>query len=155
MVPFNTLFPDLAVNETRTIIVEGRDDLPDGEYGFVEFYCNEIDCDCRRVIIHVLSPTAPSKIWATISFGWEVAEFYNKWTGGDMKGPFLDPLNVQTAYSSALLQLFRFVLRDSKYVDRLRKHYELSKQRMQEKPNPVGQHEDSPGHRRRLKHRQR
>lgn len=155
MVPFYTLLPDLAVNETRTIIVQGRDDLPDGEYGFVEFYCNEIDCDCRRVIINVLSPATPSKIWATINFGWKAAEFYKKWSGGDMKGPFLDPLNLQTAYSSVLLQLFGFVLADKKYVDRLKRHYELFKQTLQGQGNSVGQQTNYLGRRRRLKRRQR
>jgi len=27
--------------------------IPDGEYGFVELYCDEPDCDCRRVVIDI------------------------------------------------------------------------------------------------------
>jgi hypothetical protein len=84
-------------------------DLPDGEYGFLEFYCNEPGCDCRRVMIDVLRPeTGWSKIWATISYGWESLDFYRKWGGIasdpiETKGPYLDPLNPQTKYSPALL----------------------------------------------------
>ncbi|MBA3441078.1 MAG: hypothetical protein H0T92_14530 [Pyrinomonadaceae bacterium] len=50
MTPFSTKFADLAWQETRTITVCGRDELPDGEYAFVESYCDEASCDCRRVM---------------------------------------------------------------------------------------------------------
>ncbi len=132
MIPFYTKYPDLAVNETRTITVRGRDDLPDGEYGFVELYCNQVSCDCRRVIIRVMTPTTGPKIWATISFGWESVDFYARWMGSkesamDCKGPSLDPINPQTKYSLVLLSLFEQLLTDEKYVERLKKHYELFK----------------------------
>ncbi len=132
MIPFFTKYPDLAVNETRTITVQGRDDLLDGEYGFIEFYCDEIDCDCRRVIINVVTATTEPKIWATINFGWEDVEFYEKWIGDkenavDCKGPYLDPMNPQTKYSPVLLRIFEHLLTDVIYLERLKKHYELFK----------------------------
>ena len=130
MIPFLTQFPDLAVKETRTILVRGMDALPDGEYGLLELYCDEADCDCRRVVIEVLSPPTNSKIWATINYGWESLEFYERWLkskedAAGCKGPSLDPLNPQTEYSRALLQLFELVLRDEGYVERLKRHYQL------------------------------
>jgi hypothetical protein len=76
MVPFYTQFPEIAARETRSIIVWGQDDLPDGEYGFLEFYCNEKNCDCRRVIFSVTEAEQPNKILATINYGWESARFY-------------------------------------------------------------------------------
>ncbi len=82
-------------------------------------------------MIDVLRPeTGWSKIWATISYGWESLDFYRKWggTGSDpieIKGPYLDPVNPQTKYSSALLNLFRFFLQSSDYVDRLKRHYQM------------------------------
>ncbi|MGH9447823.1 MAG: hypothetical protein ACRD3O_19185, partial [Terriglobia bacterium] len=105
--------------------------LPDGEYGFLEFYCDELGCDCRRVMIDVLRPeTGGSKIWATMSYGWESLDFYKKWGGAgsdpvEIKGPYLDPLNPQTKYSSALLNLFRFLLQSPDYVERLKRHYQM------------------------------
>ncbi len=138
MIPFYTKYPDLAVNETRTITVRGRDDLPDGEYGFIELYCNKVDCDCRRVIINVMTPTTDSKVWATLNFGWENLEFYERWLGDkeiafDCKGPSLDPINTQTKYSPVLLGLFEQLLTDEKYVERLKLHYELFKRTNQAK----------------------
>lgn len=132
MIPFQIRYPDLAVNETRTITVSGRDDLPDGEYGFIEFYCDEADCDCRRVIINVMTPTTAPKVWATINFGWESLDFYERWLtnkeiAGECKGPSLDPINPQTRYAPVLLRLFEYLLKDEKYVERLKRHYELFK----------------------------
>jgi hypothetical protein len=131
MTPFMERFPEVGARETRSVTVTNRQDLPDGEYGFLEFYCNEPGCDCRRVMIDVLRPeTGWSKVWATISYGWETLDFYRKWgeTASDpieMKGPYLDPLNPQTKYSPALLNLFRFLLQSPDYVERLKGHYQM------------------------------
>jgi hypothetical protein len=82
MTPFVERFRELGARETRSLTVTGRDDLPDGDYGFFEFYCNEPDCDCRRLVVAVLRPsTGRKKFWATINYGWESVEFYQKWAG--------------------------------------------------------------------------
>jgi hypothetical protein len=101
MSPFMERFPEVGPRETRSVTVTNRPDLPDGEYGFIELYCNEPGCDGRRVTIVVLRPeTGWSTIWATISYGWESLDFYRKWSRAssdpaEMKGPSLDPLNSQ------------------------------------------------------------
>ena len=80
MIPFMERFPELGARETRSVTVPQRQDLPEGEYGFVELYCNQPGCDCRRVMIDVLRPeTGWSKVWATISYGWESLDFYRPW----------------------------------------------------------------------------
>lgn len=134
MVPFHTKFRDLAFRETRTVVVRGYEALPDGDYGFLEFYCDEFGCDCRRVVLQVVTPDGGAKVWASINFGWERPRFYRKWMSGNAKaaagmaGATLDPLNPQTEHSQALLRLFRdVVLRDSGYVQRLKRHYEIFK----------------------------
>ena len=131
MVPFMTRFPELGARETRNLIVSNEPRLPDGEYGFVELYCNEPRCDCRRVAISVMRPeTGGTKIWASISDGWESLEYYQKWgwSGGDpeeVTGPYLDPLNAQTEYAPVLLHLFRSLIESPEYVDRLKRHYRM------------------------------
>ena len=95
MIPFMERFPELGVRETRSVTATCQQDLPDGEYGFLELYGDEPGCDCRRVMIDVLRPeTGWSKIWATISYGWESLDFYRKWGGTgshpiEIKGPYL------------------------------------------------------------------
>ena len=138
MVPFFTLFRDLAFKEMRSATVRQMPNIPDGEYGFLELYCDEPDCDCRRVVIEVVSPTTGPKIWATINYGWESVEFYEKRIGDretarEYQGAVLDPLNPQTKYSPALLHLFKLVLQDEAYVERLKRHYKLFKSDLRKK----------------------
>ena len=132
MVPFVERFRELGARETRSIrVIEGGQALPSGEYGFFEFYCNEVGCDCRRVVLQVLRPeTGWSKIWATIAYSWESLDFYRKrgWTGRDLidvVGPSLDPFNPQTKYSPALLDVFRSMIQARDYVERLQRHYRM------------------------------
>jgi hypothetical protein len=141
MVPFFTRFRDLALKEMRSATVRQMPDIPDGEYGFLELYCDEPDCDCRRVVIDVVSPATGSKIWATISYGWESVEYYerrigDKETARECQGARLDPLNPQTKHSPALLQLFKWVLQDEAYVERLKRHYRLFKSDLRKKRTP-------------------
>ena len=149
MSPFMERFPELGASETRSVTITGRDDLPDGEYGFIELYCNEPDCDCRRVMIVVLRPETGWKFWATINYGWENVEFYQKWAGApawdrfQWAGPFLDPLAEQSPYAPALVNLFKFILQSPGYVQRLKKHYQLFRATVEEesaKWNPTQRH---------------
>jgi hypothetical protein len=131
MTPFMERFPELGARETRSVTVTQRQDLPNGEYGFIELYCDEPGCDCRRVTIDVLRPeTGWSRVWATISYGWESPDFYREWSRAgtdpvEMQGPCLDPINAQSQYSPALLNLFRLLLQSSDYVERLKRHYQM------------------------------
>jgi len=79
MAPFFMKFPEVGARETRSIFAYGHDDLPDGEYGLLELYCDEKDCDCRRVIFNVVEAGKPDKVLATMNYGWESAKFYGKW----------------------------------------------------------------------------
>ena len=98
--------------------VLNRMDLPDDEYGLIESYCEDPACDCRRVMLNVVS-RKQSKILATVSFGFDPND--------SMCGPFLDPLNRQSKHAPALLKLVESVLEDGAYVARLERHYSLVK----------------------------
>lgn len=118
VVPFYDYFPDLAEAECRVATVLNRKDLPDDEYGLFEFYCNDPACDCRRVMLNVVS-RKQEKILATVSFGFDPYD--------PMCGPFLDPLNRQSEHAPALLKLVEIILQDGQYVARLQRHYDLVK----------------------------
>ncbi|MBI4789652.1 MAG: hypothetical protein HY782_21695 [Chloroflexi bacterium] len=132
MTAFFTRFRELAFKEMRSATVQGGRDLPDGEYGFLELYCDEVNCDCRRVIINVVTPKTSPKVLATINYGWESLEFYEKWMhdkelAKNSRGATLDMLNPQSKHAYALLELFKWVLQDDQYVERLKRHYALFK----------------------------
>ena len=134
MVPFYEVFPDLAFKETRCALIQSWKGLPDGEYAFIEYYCDELGCDCRRVFIIVISRDTAGETLATINYGWESAEFYVEWMGDDtdiesLKGPALAPPPAQqTKLAPYLLELYKeAALEDPRYINRLRKHYKMFK----------------------------
>ena len=81
---FRNHFRDLAERETRTVTVleHSGSDLPAGEYGFIEMFCDEPGCDCRRVFLSVFS-MVHEKFVAVIHYGWESPEFYAAWMKED------------------------------------------------------------------------
>lgn len=138
MIPFYSRFRTLAFQETRVARIEGLEGLPDGEYAFLELYCDESGCDCRRVLIQVIGQTTGPKIWASINYGWESLEYYAEWAQSQkiaqrMSGATLDPLNPQTPYAGALLQLFEQIIEDQAYVERLKRHYQMFKPELKQR----------------------
>jgi hypothetical protein len=49
-------FPDEAASACRTVPGFGRADLPSRMFVFMEAYCIEPQCDCRRVILNMIEP---------------------------------------------------------------------------------------------------
>jgi hypothetical protein len=108
--------------------------LPAGDYGFLEHYCNDPQCDCRRVLLRVTSAEPPHTVLATINYGWEKSEFYtrrmhgDKQAGQDITAASLDPLHSQSKYAGYLLTFFQQeMITDPAYVARLARHYKLFK----------------------------
>jgi len=125
MLLFMEKFKAIGEKETRVVKVFEREDrysLPPDEYAFVEFYCDEEDCDCRRVMISVFAQK-PAKFLATISLGFDSEE--------DDAGPYLEPLTTQSEYSQGLLNLFVDVINaDPYYLARLQRHYVKFKEKI-------------------------
>ncbi|MGK7949215.1 MAG: hypothetical protein AB4368_10535 [Xenococcaceae cyanobacterium] len=83
-VPFYKFYPEIAERETRTIkMFPGQPSgLPAGDYGFGEMFCDEPDCDCRKVFFSVVS-SRHNKVEAVVTYGWSTANFYIKWLEED------------------------------------------------------------------------
>ena len=131
--PFYERFPEVAEKETRTITIFDHPELPAGEYGLIEAYCNEPDCDCRRVFFNVYS-WQRREVVAVIAYGWESREYYAKWLRRDvpgimreLQGPALNRASQQSDLAPALLAQVKLVLQDRRYVARLKRHYRMFK----------------------------
>jgi len=141
MVPLHTKFPELGETEMRVVTTIGDPYLPDGRYGFMECFCDAPDCDCHRVLIHVISDNNPGNIYATINYGWKSKKFYANFLGhdnfllsdDDLQGAFLDHLNPQSEYATIMLKIFINLLKDQSYVERLERHYHLFKGTLSQK----------------------
>jgi hypothetical protein len=121
--PFVRHFKEIGEAETRTIHIleENPKGIPKGEYALAEFYCTDPKCDCRRVMLNVMSK-AEGHV-ASIGFGFDA--------DGSMPGPYLDPINRQSAYAEELLELVKdLVLSDAAYVARLERHYQMLKDKL-------------------------
>ncbi len=121
MVPFFQICPTLAERETRTLIIPPGPGLvlPAGEYGIMESYCTEPDCDCQRVLLSVLR-RSPSQIEATISMGFDPSR--------KMYEPFLDPINPQGEHAEEFLGFVEgMIAGDPDYLERLMRHYVITK----------------------------
>ena len=134
----------IAEQETRTMTILSKDNnVPRGAYGLVEMYCDDLDCDCRRVFLDVYDWERRQSM-AFIAYGWGSAEFYSKWLGGvmpeiiqDMQGPILNPGSPQSQYAPAFLKIVNdVVLSDPAYIARLKRHYRMFKEKVDPKHFP-------------------
>jgi len=107
------MFPE-GINECRAVHSRKYAGLPDDEYGFVELYCTDSTCDCKRVMINVIA-TKTQQHLATINYGFDPED--------DMPGPFLDPLNKQSKYSMIFLSMFEQFIKEPEYLSRIKAHY--------------------------------
>ncbi|MBW8003957.1 MAG: hypothetical protein FVQ80_18510 [Planctomycetes bacterium] len=102
--------------------------MPTDKYGLIELYCDEENCDCRRVFLNVISEKT-GRILALINHGWESREYYVKWMGDDdplviedLKGPTLSISSPQSDLAPILLERVKqYVLKDPAYIERLKK----------------------------------
>ena len=112
------------------------------EYAYLEHYCEELNCDCRRVFLQVIAKDQPGKVFASISYGWEKESFYRKktpWNPDGARGTVrgeLDPLNEQPEFAADFLELFRRVVLDEPYCLRLRRHYRMLKEELARRGAP-------------------
>jgi hypothetical protein len=139
-VPFERFFPEIAEQETRvlTVLPGSNLDVPPAQYAFLEMFCDEVGCDCRRVMFSVHS-SLRNDFEAVVAWGWEDRAFYARWLGfGDnrmldeLQGPVLNLASPQSCHSGAILRLTRDVLlRDTAYVERVKRHYALFREHVE------------------------
>ena len=132
---FHDLFPEVAERETRTasVLQDEGGALPGDTYGFLEMYCDERGCDCRRVYFSVLARSR-GRTMAQITWGWESADFYRGRSSfelspadlAELTGPALASGQPQTELGPALVEFVRdTLLADSAYVERIQCHYRM------------------------------
>jgi hypothetical protein len=114
MEPYQQIFPK-KVEPTMTLTLSkkvGR--VPKGSYTFIECYCTDPACDCRRVTLLVVNEKAQQK--AAISFGFEPGE--------PMSGPYLDDFQKQAPYAEELIQFFVDAINgDSDWLESMYRQY--------------------------------
>ena len=144
--PFFERFGELARKETRSVSLRAGNQfgLPADDYGLLELYCNDDNCDCQRVMFNVLSRKQEKSV-AVVAFGWETATFYQKWYGRDdspasriavneMTGLNLNSASQQSEIAPAVLEMVRWLLTDPAYMARIKRHYRMFRDAVDNKP---------------------
>lgn len=139
---FHSRFPEIAERETRAITVfdPSEFNLPPAHYAFIEMFCDEPGCDCRRVFFSVISNNQDG-IKAVITWGWEEQDFYIKWMGDndphiikDLMGPALSLTSPQSDLAPGLLKMVQEVLlQDTAYIERIKRHYAMFRETVDKK----------------------
>jgi hypothetical protein len=126
---FYTYFPDIAEKETRCIQIFNDLELAGDKFILVELFCDEPKCDCRRVMLNVISENRRKPV-AVINFGWEKELFYKKWYGKydremihELKGPSINTLSQRTDITDKIFDRVKVTLEDDFYVKRIIEHY--------------------------------
>jgi hypothetical protein len=138
--PFIERFGELGKKETRSAAVFANNPygLPADEYGLIEAYCNDENCDCRRVFFNIASRKR-DEIIAVVTYGWEAESYYRKWFGGadtkssriavkEMTGLGLNSASHQSIFAPAALKLVAELLKDANYLARIKRHYKMFKE---------------------------
>lgn len=130
---FQELLPEIAEDETQSItILQNEPGFPPvGQYMFIELFCNEIDCDCRNVMIVIFHVEKKRQI-ARLRYCWETKSYYEKIHldfREDVPGVFVDfgDLNSYSEYFADILKEMCYGNTHSKneteYAKRLKRHY--------------------------------
>ena len=124
-----------ASHQVRTVGLRDSRQLPDGDYRFVDMYCSDPSCDCRKTMILVYRDDVHV---STISFGWEPRSFYQEWMGskddpvaGEMSGASIDITSPDGVPAKGMLAFFMALL-DDNWIARFRAHYTAVKLQLSE-----------------------
>ncbi len=120
-------------HQVRTVRITSSPQLPDGEYCFLDMYCTDPSCDCRKTMIRVLHNGEAVSI---INYGWESPSYYKQWFGADqdedvppMHGASIDITSPDKVSPRGMLGLFKALL-DERWIEAFRKHYKAVKNRL-------------------------
>ena len=125
MEPFHQIFPEATDPITTLTLPRKTGSIPKGSYGFVECYCTDPGCDCRRVLLLVLNDKMQQK--AALFFGFDQQ--------GPLDGPFLEPAGSKAAYAPELLEFFVEKLNcGAQWLERIYRQYRAVREKLAGKP---------------------
>jgi len=113
----------------RTVIIADDPYLPSGEYSFIDFYCTDHTCDCRKTIIQIFHD---DKLVSIVSFGWESPKFYLRWLNStrmrelatEMSGVSIDFSSPNLVSPKGILLLVKHLL-DERWISMFKENYRL------------------------------
>jgi hypothetical protein len=113
----------------RSVVIADDPHLPSGEYSFIDTYCTDNTCDCRKTIIQIFHE---KKLVSIVSYGWESPKFYLRWLKNtkdrvlaeEMSGLSIDFSSPDRVSPEGILLLVNHLL-DEKWISILKENYRL------------------------------
>jgi hypothetical protein len=120
LTPYQEIFPHSDDPIMTVSLGQKSGKAAKGEYTFVECYCTDPGCDCRRVSIIVANRNS---VKAVIDFGFDPDD--------DLAGPYLDDLHKQSAAAADLLEMFVYRINtDSVWLNGMYDRYRKVRQKV-------------------------
>lgn len=121
-------------HQVRTVGLKQNPHLPDGDYTFVDTYCTDASCDCRRTLIQVLHNGVHV---STIGFGWEPPSFYKNWMGvtsdeeymPQLHGATIDMSSPNKVAAQSMIGFFEALL-DDQWISVFKRNYAAVKKKI-------------------------
>ncbi|MEN9974380.1 MAG: motif [Verrucomicrobiota bacterium] len=125
--------------QVRTVSIADAPYLPAGAYTFIDTYCTDNTCDCRKTIIQIIHD---NKVVSIVSFGWESPIFYLRWLNSvqllelakEMSGVSIDSTSPNLVSRQGILLLVKHLM-DKNWISRIKENYRLIRQTI--KPNNI------------------
>lgn len=118
MLPLSSLCPDLARDETKVLELGFGSNEPTTHVGFVERFCDEKDCDCRRVTLQLVDLDDRREL-AAVGFDFDV----------DIPAPgdhavYFERTSRNTLEAHLLRAVVEGLIRHTDYPSKLERHYQ-------------------------------
>ena len=115
--------------QVRTVVLAADPYLPSGAYTFLDTYCTDNTCDCRKTIMQIFHE---KKLVSIVSFGWESPKFYLRWLHStqdhelaeEMSGVSIDLSSPDIVSRQGILLLVNHLM-DKNWISRIKENYRL------------------------------
>ena len=115
--------------QIRTAVLAADPYLPSGEYAFLDTYCTDNTCDCRKTIIQIFHD---KKLVSIVSFGWVDPKFYLRWLKStrdrqlakEMSGVSIDFSSPDIVSRQGILLLVNHLM-DKNWISKIKENYRL------------------------------
>ena len=131
MQSFKELFPKI---ETWSLQVKKHKILPEGHYGFLEYYCGNPACDCQNCLIRVIKFDPQTMLFekelAKIRYAWGMAL--------SEQNPQIWENYPESELTKAALKVFTNLLQNNtEDINYLKNHYEMVKDYFIQNPDKL------------------
>lgn len=146
--PFFEVFSALSQTELPNILITAQYPhpiIPAGHYAFLEMFCPDVNCDCCKVIIPVVTAN-PDKTWGVLGDGLASESYYRRWWCKNhslywpISGVYFDPAT-RDPLERAFWGIFKDMIHsDRSYAKRIESHDLMFKAAQAKAVALTGQH---------------